>query len=175
MLKIPCSVIWMDEGSLMWGSLGERKLTWSSIVKEWFLVFLNNLISITFYILPFISDKTLSKPLNQKWQITLQLSGFVLFSDLLINVAAKTDQDFPFSSTVKNKNFPSTGVWMSRQRIWCLPEKSLSFEPSWQQVELQYVFDREQSSQLGNLCLSPLLWGKICPLGQLFPPFPSGI
>jgi len=57
----------------------------------------------------------------------LKLSGFIVFSGLLINVAAKIEQDFPFSSTVKYKNFLSTRVWMSRQGIWCLPERFLSF------------------------------------------------
>lgn len=140
MLKIPCSVIQMDEGSPMWGSL--EKASYCT-VKEWFSVFLNHFISIIFYVLAFISGKMLSKPLNQKWRIMLKLSGFVVFSGLLINVAAKTEQDFPFSSTAKNKSFSSTGVWMSRQRSWCLLEKSLSFKSSWQQVEIQYVFGRE--------------------------------
>lgn len=38
----------MGEGSLMWGSLRESKLTWSGIIKEGFLAFLNNFISIIF-------------------------------------------------------------------------------------------------------------------------------
>lgn len=52
---------------------------------------------------------------------------------------------------------------MSRQRIYCPPEKSLSFKTSWQQVELQCVWQRTVISARQYLSVTSPLKKDLSP------------